>query len=372
MARKGNNLDVSTVAYKAEVLYKGEKYDEPLFKIVDQALFEATFEKRFGKPVHQRSNRSSTYCSELIRLNRYFRERYSEFEDLKADIMSPLRYETELDRALCFKDEINAMRDLYYACLDCETSDRTDTEQIFQLLFLSAHYYSKCKVNVESAWSFFSANVLDHPLVAKQKKRAISKYLSGISGIYSLGTIYNDFSQRNEGILHQYEYRFNGKFNANTNIEAPLKENPPKRSARMNCYLYYWQNQKFSSDLRGLFWNYCRTLPPSEIQEILFNRKTKELSELILDVLDRRLESALEDTRPQLCTKDATVRWEAGSLEAAEYISLYCELVQRKKYRICPICGSLFELSGRYKTKVYCDLHNANQIQYFNRIRNNE
>ena len=80
----------------------------------------------------------------------------------------------------------------------------------------------------------------------------------------------------------------------------------------------------------------------------------------------------LADTRPKLCTKEASIRWEAYSLDSAEYLSLYSELIQRKKYRICQICGNLFELSGRYKTKVYCDLHNANQIQYFNRIRNGE
>ena len=369
MARKDENLDVSTVVFETEILYNGEKYDKPLYKEIGAEEFAAAFENRFEKPIHKRSNRSRIR-SDLIRMALQHSHNYSIFEELKDEIMDPQRYETELDRAICFRDEINAMRELYYACLDCGASEQPEIEQVFQLLFLSEHYYSRCKANVESEWSYFSSRVLEQAQIARQKEKAVEKYLSNLSGIKPMCTIYDDFCQTNEETIYQYEYRFNDKFN--TNIESFPKELPLKQSTKMNCYLYFWQNQKFSSELRALFWNYCRTLPPTDIQDILFHRNIKAFSELILDVLDRRLEEALENTKPKLCTKDATIRWEANYLVTAEYLSLYRELVQRKKYRICPICGSLFELSGRYKTKAYCDLHNANQIQYYNRIRNHK
>ena len=227
MARKDNNLDVSTVSFKAEILFNGEKYDEPLYKIVDQASYKAILERRFGKRIYQRSNRPDISI-EAIR-TKYFLERRSEYTYFRDNIVSPLRYETELGRALCLQSEINAMRSLYYACLDCGTGDRPKIEQIFQLLFLSTHYYSKCKANMESAWSYYPSRFLENSTVRRIKKHQVEKYLSDLSDLYPLCTIYNDFVQKEKEVLRQYEHRFNAKFNTNTKKDTLPEEESSKR-----------------------------------------------------------------------------------------------------------------------------------------------
>ena len=366
MARNVDIPDKSAVVYETVVIYKGEKYTDPLFLKEGKGEFTKAFEQRFGKPILDRSERSRNR-SDMMRTILQHTRNLSVFAEYQNEIMHPQRYETDLDRVLCFKSEINAMRALYYACLDLDANELPRIEQIIELLFLVEQYYSKCQRNIESEWLYFSPDVLEQPPIARQKSQAVAKYLSNLSSLEPLRDTYVGFLHKYRVVLEPHEYYFNEKFN--TNVEPP-KEGQSSNQPAMQCCLHFWQRPKFADELRKLLWDYYRGLPHSDIQDIILNEDIKILSELILDTLDGRLEDVLRESRPTICTKHASVRWQADSLESAEYLALYSDLVQRKQYRICRICGALFEVPTRYKTKLYCDRHNANQKQYHNRKMN--
>ena len=105
------------------------------------------------------------------------------------------------------------------------------------------------------------------------------------------------------------------------------------------------------------------------LKAMLFKRDVSALKKYVLDLLDRQLQRHLEGSRPSICTKDGSLTWNATSLESAEYLCLFSDLIKKKKYRVCTICGAIFEVDPRYQAKIYCSMHTPSQIQYFNRKR---
>lgn len=370
MAREEQNLDPSTVVFKTEIMYGGKKYEEPLYKISDRDLFTSKFKKRSGRRPGQMCHQlwALSYNIQLMIRSIDLVDSGLDRTKLEHEIRHPRQIKTELDNAFFIQTEINAMRALYYACLDWDESPNTEIEQMFQLLFLSTQYYSACRERVVSDWNCVSSYVMEIPQVLQRMDHDIESYLSPIADLEFLYSVYTDFHQQYEETLRAHEHRFNEKFNSNTKTarNGVLDEEAPN----MSCYIYFWQSKKFSEELRGLFWYFCQHLPTSDMQATLFNMDVRELVTQILNALDKQLEEKLKESRPTICTIDTSVRWQANSLEAAEYLCLYSDLVHRKKYRICPICGALFELTAKYKSKLYCDLHDANQIQYYRRKLN--
>lgn len=369
MARENKNLDISTVVFETEILFRGDKYD-PLYIITEKDKYEVAFRKRAVKnPNHMSARvRNILYSNEVVLRDHNIEDWGFDTTRLHYEIWHPRHKKSELDDALCVQKEITAMRALYYACLDWGNNADPEIGKLFQLLYLATQYYLSRKSNVESDWACVSPRIMDLPIVAERRDYQIERYMSGISGLEPLYAVYTGFCQQYEEVLRPHQYRFNGKFNANvhTSRTGELTE----QTQNMSCQLYFWQDAKFSPELRELFWDYCRSLPPSDVQIVLL-QDTSALVRLILGALDKQLEIALKQSTPTISTNDASVRWQADTWETAEYLCLYRDLVSRKQYRICPICDALFEVSAKYRTKRYCDMHDANQIQYFNRIKNN-
>ena len=383
MAREEKNLDISTVVYETEIIYHGKKYTDPLYNITDDKTFEDSLELVLGYQVNVMSHPTSVCLHEVRNIISNHR-----LSSLPQDLMSfeyavihPQHFETTLDRAYNVRNELLSMRALYYACLDVDNSNYSDLGFLFHVLSLVNQYYTNHKISVESVWSFVPLQMLPsltetplHPAyeglykISEMRSKHITDCLKNLAALEPLCSVFTGFLNKYEVLLRQHEYRFNGKFNGNqkTSRTGYQKQDAPS----MSCILHFWQSKPFAPELRELFWDYCQSLPSSDVQIILLQLDTKALAELILDALDRQLEDRLRSSVPTICTKRASVRWTTNNLETAEYLYLYSELVQRKKYRICPICGSLFALTAKYMSKRYCDRHDANQIQYYRRKMN--
>ncbi len=353
MAR--NNQDASGVSFTAEILFNGKPYTDPLFLVSSEKEFISALSERLPKGRYQGlSKRLNSILS-----SRYFstKIRRATGEQAMERLLYLLDCETELQHYRCVSAKITAMRALYYTCLDTEPADSSDIETVFQLLYQAARYYGSAKSNIESLWSFArSQKLIAIPEIAKKRDQSINNSLHKLKVFEDIGLIYHGFVDLNAEKTKQFEYVFRQHHT---------------EKYRQSC-VRFWNNKDFSSELKELFWDYCRKLPDSEIKQILQKRNVRALKDLILDSLDEHLQYSLEGSKPAICTKNGTVKWMAKTLETAEYLCLYTDLIKNKKYRVCPMCGSIFEVDPRYHTKIYCSAHTPSQIQYFNRKRNKQ
>lgn len=338
--------DVSAVSFRAVIRYKDTDYITPLYEIDDEEEFRDALSSRLDRPVKRMSIRTQSHISVMRR--QVPRSDPALASDLYAYYNHPINYETDLVRYRCVQRVINAMKALYYTCLN-KHEDTSDLELIFQIFECSLQYYDARKASEESAWSF-AAELSEIPDIVKHKKEVIEHALETLAPIKQLCDVYSAFYTQNKAVLDDNEHRFRIK-----------KDKPDARYT-----VHYWQKSDFRDKLRDLFWNFCRRLPKDELQAMLLKRDTGSLCKYVLDVLDVQLSERLNPSVPVICTYEATVIWSTTHLETAEYLHLYSDLIQRKKYRICPICGALFAVPEKYgKQKKYCGKHSPHQIQYF-------
>ena len=343
--------DLSMISFRTEILFKGKPYGTPLYLISDALQLSSAFEKRCRRNFSSVSLKSRELRKRTLEVTG-FRDINGKTK-LRNALIHPSTIETEADRTNCTLHEINAMRALYYICLAENFSNLNTIECTFQMLNGIAKYYTARKENVESAWSFLSSPELHSATkLTEFRDRAIAAELHDLDGFLPYYEIFTDFSRSNVGLLSEQEdhVRSYGGQASNASVR-------------------YWQRNSFANDLRQLFWDYCRLLPTSGVRELLVELKTPELRNIILDLLDHQLQDKLHDSFPLICTRESSVRWQTNNWETAEYLSLYSDLMAMKTYHVCPMCGSVFEVPTRYKTKVYCDRHTHTQIQYFNRKR---
>lgn len=338
--------DMSAVSFRAVIRYKGTDYITPLYEIEDEKTFKETLSIRLGQPCNRMSVRALFHIRRMEKQVHKLAPELS--DDLLAYFRHPINYETELVRYRCVQRVINTMKALYYTCLN-KHEDTSDLELIFQIFECSLQYYDARKKSEESEWSF-ADELSEIPDIATHKNEVIEHALKDLSPINQLCDVYSAFYLKNKAILDKNEHRFRVK-----------KEKPNERYC-----VHYWQNPTFREELRKLFWDYCRQLPKNELHHMLLKRDTASLIKYVLDCLDKQLSESLGQSSPTICTSEATVIWSTGHLETAEYLHLYSDLIQRKKFRRCPICGALFAVPEKYgKQKKYCGKHSPHQIQYF-------
>ena len=352
MARKIQ--DSSSVSFKAEILYNEKPYTDPLFLITSEKDFVTALSERLQKgDCYSTSDRTSVHM-----LNSGFRYIDSErrFDIRTVHSLYSSDCETIFQYFCCVSKTINSLRTLYYTCLD-DQNDYSEIETVFQILFQSAQYYGSVKSSFESSWSFaLSKDLMAISNCAEVRKRVIERDLKRFKVSKYLCSVYNDFVDINAEKTKQFEYSFRQHHN----------------EKYRQSYAHFWNNKDFSSELKELFWDYCRKLPDSETKQILQKRNVRALKNLVLDSLDNQLQKKLEGSTPVISTKEGTIKWNTTSIESAEYLYLFSDLIKRKKYRVCPICGAVFEVDPKYHTKVYCSAHTPSQIQYFNRKRNKQ
>lgn len=346
--------DASAVSFKAEIQWNEKPYTNPLFLITDEKDFISALSDRLPEGKWQaRSIRLTNILSHPHGI-RFEIEKAVSLQTLRNALRSD-EVETELKHFRCISNVINDMRAIYYSCLDKTQPDSQDIETVFQILFYAAQYYDSVRLNIESMWSFaLQKDMIAISQLAIYRQKAIRRYLDDYKQFELFYSIYHGFVDANTEIIKEYEYAFR-------------KHHTEKYR---QSYVYFWRNRAFFKELRELFWDYCRKLPDSNTKTILFKRDVISLKACVLDSLDILLQNELKSSSPCICTKDGTVKWCAKSLENAEYLCLFSDLIRNKKYRVCPICGSIFEVNQRYHTQIYCSMHTATQIQYYNRKRN--
>lgn len=348
MARK--NQDASSVSFKAEILFDGKPYSKPLFLITEEEDYAVALSAWLS------SGDCYAVSMRVVNTIKHIRSLYRNMKPVSyqtwKDFLQSGECETELKHFCYVSDEINAMRALYYTCLDKADPDCPDIETVFQILYQVKRYYDSISLNVKSMWSFAQSK----DMIAQWSsfmEREIRYHMRGFIDFKYICDIFCDFIETNIEEINNYEYIF--------------RQHHTDKYVR--SYVNFWKNRAFSMELRELFWNYCRQMPDSQIKAMLFKRDVSALKKYVLDLLDRQLQRHLEGSRPSICTKDGSLTWNATSLESAEYLCLFSDLIKKKKYRVCTICGAIFEVDPRYQAKIYCSMHTPSQIQYFNRKR---
>ena len=350
----------SDILFRTQVLLNEEPYDSPLYLLESEEDVLARLSSILGEKASKTPSFRYRHFKEHISFHIGTLGDLSERQSEAFRLALRNAFESRLDEALYQLKELNAMRSLYYACLYL-SEQYSDIQQIFRILFSASNYYATRDCYVNTYLSIFPADITSIQSINKFLLHHRVLELQGFSAFRQLSDIYQGFISENEQVLSTYEYSFR-KFSSR------LTKGSSEQIGRKNT-LHFWENEEFQNELRKLFWDYSRRLPSSELKDILFRRDVQQLRGMVLDSLDQKLQKILKNSEPSLCTQDASVRWNTHHWETAEYLFLFSELMQGKIYHVCPICGHLFPVDPKYRSKRYCNRHTKNQIQYYNRIR---
>lgn len=377
------------VGFQAEITYKGLPYTEPL---IDSGFLDISV----SDACHVLSNIENRgieppYSKFIVTPNRFY-QKYPLGEKGNSSILQVFRsscpwlkienideYTSLIENNKCTEYQyirftlltLLAMRDLYVLCLQTlreQSNDRPIVQCLSLLEFV--HRYNFAEVQGENILFGYVTPLLEHIQSCGGKNEKIPKaedvfrnlrpLFRRQSPLFPLADVFPKFIERYGQKYKQYD--------------LCVKTYTTKRNhmafSGEGINVPWWAAEKCKEAVQLDYHLFCRSLDiPEDVRTILFKPDAVKLADNILNNLDKRLNKAIEQTKPVISTKTGLVTWAATTIIQAEYLCLFRDLMTHKQFRICPICKSVFQVEGRGVTRLYCSKHSRNQIDYFNRLR---
>lgn len=368
------------VGFQTEILFGDKPYMKPLYDSgfldcsddeacqmladIEKGVFDWINAKSFldkypRLPVHNSFSQTIWQCCPGLR--------ESDFAECKRLIVD--NRITKLDYIRCEVKTLVAMRYLYLLCfqtIDNPPGNSQKVECCLLLLEAVSRYVETAGQGIDRYYNFLNP-VLEyiHSSLQRDDFGGVSpddkiqrRIKRPMVRSFPLADVF-------PGFMAQYDSKYK-RYNVST---KPHKTIDATDSASSNgAFAPWWKVECCWESVQLDYRCYCRSLDlPKDLKDTLVQADAVQLAGFLIDNLDLRLNKAVEGTVPVLSARNGLVSWSARKIVQAEYLCLFRDLLQNKQFRICPICKLVFTVQGRGVTRVYCNNHTRNQIEYYKR-----